>query len=177
MRILSIDPGLDVTGVAVWRPEPRRAPWMAATAVDKLGVLDDVVLLRTSPRDPMPQRMAYLFSELRHLALERVARLAYVETPARAGSYQRHRRAARGEVGEMLAAPLMGFHMACGAIYAALVEAHVTVEECRAGRASKAEKRELVNHARRQAGYDPLRNQDAVDALFVGLAAAWDVAA
>lgn len=26
-------------------------------------------------------------------------------------------------------------------------------------------------------GFEPLRNQDALDALFVGLAAAWDVAA
>lgn len=166
-HLLAVDPGLDVTGVAIFALRPTTTEREQAAAL----VHRDVI--RTAPTDPLPHRCGVLWSELRHLCWEWNVRHACVETPARAGRYRE--RVGRDRSGEMTARSMLGFHAACGAIYAALAAAQVSVTECPAARLPKNMKRWYVDRWLRETGQDAAANQDVADAIFIGLTAPWDL--
>lgn len=177
MRILAVDPGLDAVGLAVFELGPRRGPWISATDREKARALAWRGVIKTVPADSLPVRCGVIASEIRHLALERHVRLALVERPAIAGTYRERGRRARGESGQMVAASMLGFHAACGAVYAGLSLAQVPVIERGAAALPKPQKRLYVNRWLEAVGLAIATNQDIVDAVFVGLSSPWDVPA
>lgn len=176
-RLISIDPGLDATGVALFEPARLTMPGMVANESAKLSVLIHTGLIKTSPDWTMPARCGLIWSELRHLCLEYEVTIAHVEKPAIAGTYAERGKRSRGEAGQMVAGSMLGFHLACGAIYAGLAAAGVRVVEEKAKKLEKKMKREYVNRWLSVSGRKETKNQDIADALFVGLSATWGDAA
>lgn len=173
VHLLAVDPGLDATGVAVFALGPRTRPWRLATEREKATALVHRDVIRTAAGDPLPHRCGVLWSELRHLCLEWEVRHALVETPARAGRYRE--RVQRDRSGEMTARAMLGFHAACGALYAALAAAQVRVTERPAARLGKPLKRAYVNRWLAEVGQPAATNQDVADAICIGLVSSWDL--
>jgi hypothetical protein len=183
MILVSIDPGLDVTGLAVFDipPRPPRADglfapsWVSASETSKAACCGDVRCVRTKPETPMPARLARLAGELRDLLETVGANLVLVEVPAVAGGAY-HGKRGRGGHGVNVAS-MGAYFSALGVILAAAHETTGRVIECAASGAKKPVKRAIAVGALKAARVPlKLTNQDAADAVFVGLAAPWDFA-
>lgn len=111
-RLLACDPGLDVTGVAVfrldgWHP---REPW-----ADVLGRLERAEPIRTAPTEPLPVRLARLGERLVEIMGEMGVSRVVVEVPATHSAYVRLRQQQRTK-GTINGIPLAKLGYAIGAL-------------------------------------------------------------
>lgn len=169
MHVISVDPGLDGIGVAVWdahqfetlRREIR--PELAAA----LRALVGVFLVTTDPADPIDMRLAEIADEMRRAVEEWKPVVAYVETPAYTGDYGDDR-SRRGNTNKL--------YMGLGAVLAGLgawrPDLHVVT--IRAGQARKSERHAILEENARVArirlpeGPRGGARTDEVDAIWIG---------
>ena len=169
MHVISVDPGLDGIGVAVWDAdrfdELRREirPELAAA----LRALAGVFLVTTDPGDPIDVRLAEIAAEMRRAAEEWQPAIAYVETPAYTGDYGDDR-SRRGNTNKL--------YMGLGAVLAGLgsVRPSLHVVTLRAGQERKSDRRMILEQNARVAGVrlpeGPRggERRDEVDAIWIG---------
>lgn len=169
MHVISVDPGLDGIGVAVWdahqfetlRREIR--PELAAA----LRALVGVFLVTTDPADPIDMRLAEIADQMRRAVEEWKPVVAYVETPAYTGDYGDDR-SRRGNTNKL--------YMGLGAVLAGLgawrPDLHVVT--IRAGQARKSERHAILEENARVArirlpeGPRGGARTDEVDAIWIG---------
>jgi Holliday junction resolvasome RuvABC endonuclease subunit len=160
--LLAIDPGLDVTGWALFKTNGHRP----ATLNDALTRLCDSGQLITAPHETLSFRLAHLSVEVGHLAALRDPGWVAVEMPAYAGAYSggRERQVSVGKL-----------YMAIGAILAALDPRDVV--QVPAIRQPKAVRHELLEAAAREAlvalptGPRGGAREDIWDAIWLGVTA------
>lgn len=169
MHVISVDPGLDGIGVAVWDAdrfdELRREirPELAAA----LRALVGVFLVTTDPADPIDMRLAEIADQMRRAVEEWKPVVAYVETPAYTGDYGDDR-SRRGNTNKL--------YMGLGAVLAGLgawrPDLHVVT--IRAGQARKSERHAILEENARVArirlpeGPRGGARTDEVDAIWIG---------
>ena len=165
MILLTLDPGIDQTGVAVFDSARLRQPLRELLACRDALVL--VTALRTKPAPPVTDRLADLARQLRVVIVETGARLVLIERPAIAGTYGRNRRKA-GTADGFMPRTMQVFGFAVGALVATAADADCAVEFVGAPRLSKAERALAVRAVWPALGRT---NEDQRDALYLGLAA------
>src|SRR5690606_3799632 len=171
MHVISVDPGLDGIGVAVWDAhrfdELRREirPELAAA----LRALVGVFLVTTAPGDPIDVRLAEIVSEMQRVKDEFNPAIAYVEMPAYTGDYyDEYARSRRSNVNKL--------YMGLGAVLAGLgawrPDLHVVT--IRAGQGRKIGRDAIVEENARVArirlpeGPRGGARTDEVDAIWIG---------
>lgn len=165
MILLTLDPGIDQTGVAVFDSARLRQP--ARELLACRDALLGIALLRTAPTPPVTERLADLARQLRVVIVEAGARLVLIERPAIPGTYGRNRRKA-GTADGFMPRTLQVFSFAVGALVATAADAGCRVEFVTAPRLGKAERAMAVRAVWPALGRT---NEDQRDALYLGLTA------
>jgi hypothetical protein len=174
MRIISIDPGLDLVALAVFEYDGSRR-WAVADSVAKVNALVEIITFHTKPKDSLGVRLGDIYARTVR-EIDRVGtRAVFVEMPAMAGGAYA---STRGRNGASRNAASMGhFHMALGVILAACDPAR-TGNELRLYPAStKMKKTARLDYVRgllqKHAPGFAKAGQDKLDAVYVGLAQSW----
>ena len=159
--VLSIDPGLDGTGWAVWTTSLPRA--IGNTTQTLRRAYRDSGTIHTTPGTPDAQRLLVIGQAVVALAEEYEAVVAAVEVPAIDGTYTRNRPGARSTDGFMPSG-MKHLHRATGALTYALASIGVNVLLVPA-RGKKA-----ATHAALKAAWPDLgrTNEDQRDAIVLG---------
>lgn len=162
-HVITIDPGLDVTGVAVWDLDQRHGPNMELSALAALVGSFDV---STDPADRIEQRLAELYDDTVSLVGEFEPVLLYLEAPAFEGDY----------VGTANRSSVNRYFEARGAILAALGThpGRIPVIQERAGTSTKEYRVEVLEKLLAISGHTlPTgpqggKREDQVDAIWIG---------
>jgi Holliday junction resolvasome RuvABC endonuclease subunit len=173
--VVSIDPGLDHTGVATFRLDPK-VDWRRADFTKKCAALMNCQLISTKPEWPMSKRLVELAARLRDQLSAYNPELVVVETPAVAGGAYASKRGAGGHA--INVAAMGSFFQALGVIV--LVAAELSTQELRLVKAStkkKTERQDLLRIALRRVGkeIEATYGSDRLDAIFAGAAEAWNI--
>lgn len=173
--LVSVDPGLDVTGVAVFEVPPRRLGWRSASAEARAACCRSVTSLRTAPATPLVGRLVQLHLAVRELLTLVRADVVLVEVTDYAGAYRERRARARGDSGNMVGRGLAANNRAVGAILPAAASTAARVITIPPKGGAKLVKRKFSERTL-AAAHVPvvIRNQDEADAVFVALTADWD---
>lgn len=174
MRILSIDPGLDYVVGAVFDYDGTRK-WAVANAEVKMRAFVRFMECKTSKgTTALPDRLAYISTNVKHWCTERELDHIVIEMPAIAGGAYRSKRGA----GVAVNTAAMGhFHMALGTIIATCAqEINASVELYYAS--SRMKKTARIAYTKEL--FDKVwpttvlkLNADRADALYIGLAVSW----
>jgi Holliday junction resolvasome RuvABC endonuclease subunit len=172
--LVSIDPGLDHTGVATFALDPR-IDWRRADFTQKCGALEKCELITTKPEWSMPHRLQALANELRSELAYTQPEIVVLEVPATSGQYQRVASGAakyqRGGTDK--------FFQALGVISVVVVELlglH-TLHQVKASTKKKLDRQQLLRIALRRVGKEKeaAYGSDRLDAIFAGAAEPWEI--
>ena len=163
MKIIAIDPGLDVTGVALFDLD--RFHELGGTSDAAYKAFAGCTTVSTSPAEPMEARHAEIHLDLLELLAPDDVTLAYLELPAFTGDYD-GTPTRRETMHRMLEAR--------GAILGALGMACLPVVQVRAGQSSKEHREEVLERGFNAAGLKLPRGprggkrEDEWDAIWLG---------
>ena len=167
MFLLAIDPGLDVTGTALfdlvaWDNQSPK------TLRDALTVLGPLTKLMTTPKDRPEVRLADLATDLDALCNEYPPQICYIEHPQIHGDYARSN-------GGLYRKSVNALYEARGALLATLGILQVPVVQVRAGTEAKRVRhgylQNLFRAAKRElpAGPKGGAEEDIWDAIWIGV--------
>lgn len=168
-RILTVDPGLDAAGLAIWHA-PSVADFDRALAQARLPWLAWTGKLVTDAGDALPARCHRLAAELRVLARDQGVTHALVEIPATHGVYAERAGRQRGRTG-INARSMAGFHAALGALFVALHDCAVPVTTVPASRQPKPHRHTLTKALLAGGKWSRVKNGDVLCAIHLGLMA------
>jgi Holliday junction resolvasome RuvABC endonuclease subunit len=164
--IWAIDPGLDAVAIAVLSEETYREKVRAGSVTAPLQAWVVSVLIRTSPRTPLPDRLGEIRSAIEDLLETRPPAAVYVEVPAYAGQYARGGQQTRGGVN--------GLYLGTGAVLSSVAGRGFPVKELKAGRAPKRSRHTVLEAMSRGTriklpeGPRGGKREDELDALWIG---------
>jgi hypothetical protein len=173
--LMSIDPGLDHTGVATFSLDPR-IDWRRADFAQKCGALQKCELITTKPEWPMPHRLTVLAKELRSELAYTQPEFVVIEIPAASGQYQR----VKSGKAKYAYGGMDNFLQALGVITMVATEVlgmHA-VHLVKASTKEKDKRQDLLRLTltrigrHREAAY----GSDRLDAIFAGAAEPWSIA-
>ncbi len=166
-RLLAVDPGLDVCGLAVFQLEG----WTPRESIRSLiPRLERWEAIRTPPSASLPSRLYHLHSRIFDFASEVGAIRVVLELPATAGAYSRNR---GGRTGNLIPQGIAQLNRAIGALVCGAFEHTADLELVPASRIPKKRRLAVVRTNLRLAGHSLSRlarpSPDILDAIGVGL--------
>lgn len=136
--ILGIDPGLDGVGAAVVDPSSGNS------LPDTVRGLREIHTLKTSPRDPLGQRLGELESGIREVIETARPDVVAIEWPRHEGNYRRSGKVNRAQVNKLFCA--------IGSLLAGVSATDVELRILRASGMPKRNRHKLLDSAAKQAG-------------------------
>lgn len=166
-RLLVVDPGLDVCGLAVFQLEG----WTPREGVLSLMPrLERWEAIRTPPSMLLPDRLDQLRSRIFDVASEVRATRVVLELPATAGAYKRNR---GGRTGNLIPQGIAQLNRAIGALICGAYQHTADIELVPASGVPKKRRIAIVKTNLRLAGHSLSRHArpspDILDAVGIGL--------
>lgn len=169
-----IDPGIDYVAVALFRAEST-GRLIHAGPIEKLPRLIGVRCIKTSPRDPLAERLGTIGRVLRDTLIQHRADYVGIELPRTANTYVERKERRGGEAeGGKVRTDQSKLYMAIGAITAGASLAQAKVVTVPASTTPKEQRLEdLDKYFKALRAPNQWPNGDDRDAIHIGIHAEW----